>query len=156
MINGGATTTASYECNGDGRMCPDGSIVGRTGPQCEFSLCPGIMPAGTTTTPHGMAVLYGRVTVSPTCPVERNPPDPNCAPHPYVTDVTAYDTPAGTTIAATTKTTSNGTFVLDLMPGNYIIRATSGQVYPRCNDVSLTLTPNSSSTLAISCDSGIR
>lgn len=30
----------SYPCNGDAKMCPDGSLVGRTGPQCEFAECP--------------------------------------------------------------------------------------------------------------------
>ncbi|MES3004833.1 MAG: hypothetical protein V4690_01820 [Patescibacteria group bacterium] len=29
-----------YECNGDGKVCWDGSLVGRTGPNCEFSACP--------------------------------------------------------------------------------------------------------------------
>lgn len=29
-----------WECNGDAFMCPDGSSVGRTGPQCEFAACP--------------------------------------------------------------------------------------------------------------------
>lgn len=33
-------TTSTYECDGDARICPDGSIVGRTGPSCEFEACP--------------------------------------------------------------------------------------------------------------------
>lgn len=28
-------------CTMDARMCPDGSYVGRTGPNCEFAACPG-------------------------------------------------------------------------------------------------------------------
>lgn len=52
-----ATTTVSsstaddpvaYECNQDGKVCPDGSIVGRTGPLCEFPACPA--PEATTAT----------------------------------------------------------------------------------------------------------
>ncbi len=35
---GGNTTTV---CTMDAKMCPDGSYVGRTGPNCEFALCPG-------------------------------------------------------------------------------------------------------------------
>lgn len=27
-------------CTADAKMCPDGSFVGRTGPNCEFSACP--------------------------------------------------------------------------------------------------------------------
>lgn len=30
----------SYECNADGKICPDGSVVGRTGPMCQFEACP--------------------------------------------------------------------------------------------------------------------
>lgn len=29
------------ECTMDAKMCPDGSAVGRTGPNCEFAPCPG-------------------------------------------------------------------------------------------------------------------
>lgn len=40
----GPTTTivseTVYECDGDGKLCPDGSIVGRTGPLCAFIACP--------------------------------------------------------------------------------------------------------------------
>lgn len=34
-------------CTMEARMCPDGSYVGRQGPNCEFSLCPA--PTGTST-----------------------------------------------------------------------------------------------------------
>lgn len=28
-------------CTMEAKMCPDGSAVGRTGPNCEFAACPG-------------------------------------------------------------------------------------------------------------------
>ena len=28
-------------CTMEAKMCPDGSYVGRTGPRCEFTACPG-------------------------------------------------------------------------------------------------------------------
>jgi len=28
-------------CTQDAKLCPDGSSVGRTGPNCEFAKCPG-------------------------------------------------------------------------------------------------------------------
>lgn len=34
-----ATTTAKV-CTMDAKQCPDGSFVGRTGPNCEFTACP--------------------------------------------------------------------------------------------------------------------
>lgn len=148
------TTTPVYVCHSDGKICPDGTVVGRTGPTCEFSECPGIVPVGGIVN-HQMGILHGRVTLSPTCPVMRNPPEPGCEPKGYATDVTAFF-PNGKPTGVSTKTTGSGIFVLDLNPGTYIIRAGGGQVYPRCQDVTVTLTPNSSSTVAIDCDTGIR
>ena len=39
-----ATTTPDEPvfCTADAKMCPDGSFVGRTGPNCEFAPCPQI------------------------------------------------------------------------------------------------------------------
>lgn len=28
-------------CNSEAKICPDGSTVGRSGPNCEFTACPG-------------------------------------------------------------------------------------------------------------------
>ena len=28
-------------CTQEAKLCPDGSYVGRTGPKCEFTACPG-------------------------------------------------------------------------------------------------------------------
>lgn len=39
----GVETTSAPEiqaCTKEARMCPDGSAVGRTGPNCEFAACP--------------------------------------------------------------------------------------------------------------------
>ena len=30
----------SVFCTADAKLCPDGSYVGRTGPNCEFAECP--------------------------------------------------------------------------------------------------------------------
>lgn len=30
-------------CSSEGRACPDGSVVGRTGPNCEFAACPEVI-----------------------------------------------------------------------------------------------------------------
>ncbi len=32
--------TTPYICNSDGKICPDGSTVGRTGSDCQFTACP--------------------------------------------------------------------------------------------------------------------
>jgi len=33
--------TTSTACTEEAKLCPDGSAVGRTGPNCEFAPCPG-------------------------------------------------------------------------------------------------------------------
>ncbi len=67
VANGsGATSTESWECNGDAKICPDGSSVGRTGPKCEFIACPS--PDATSailTTYLGGNATGLNVTVSP-------------------------------------------------------------------------------------------
>ena len=39
-----ASSTGTTFCTMDARMCPDGTYVGRTGPNCQF-----VCPTGTTT-----------------------------------------------------------------------------------------------------------
>src|SRR5437764_398930 len=52
--------------------------------------------ASTTNTGGGQGILpyhsgvNGQVLLGPTCPVERIPPDPQCAPKPYSTLVTIF------------------------------------------------------------------
>lgn len=43
------TTTGPVACTMEAKLCPDGSYVGRSGPQCAFAECP---PVVATTTPH--------------------------------------------------------------------------------------------------------
>ncbi len=57
-ISPNVTSTQGWECNGDAKICPDGSLVGRTGPNCEFVSCP--LPNATSTTMT--TYLGGRVT----------------------------------------------------------------------------------------------
>lgn len=55
-----------YECNADGKICPDGSIVGRTGSDCHFAACP--LPSATSTTLHttlGQKMTGLNVSVTP-------------------------------------------------------------------------------------------
>src|SRR5258706_9652825 len=66
-------------CTQEAKLCPDGSYVGRTGPKCEFAACPNVSSS--------KSGITGRVTLSPTCPVETVPPDPKCAPKPYSTSI---------------------------------------------------------------------
>ena len=39
--DGGAFNDADVFCTMEGKLCPDGSVVGRVPPSCEFAPCPG-------------------------------------------------------------------------------------------------------------------
>ncbi len=52
-VDGGFTVPKTgqepYACTMDAKICPDGSAVGRSGPNCEFAVCPGTIPDIATT-----------------------------------------------------------------------------------------------------------
>ena len=98
-------------CTLEAKQCPDGSYVVRTGPHCEFALCPAAsstppvvcsmvaklcpdgsyvhpvgpkceFPACPSAAPRSEGTLEGTMAIAPICPVERIPPDPRCQPTP--------------------------------------------------------------------------
>jgi hypothetical protein len=76
---GGEAVT--HECNADGRQCADGSVVGRTGPLCEFAACPKTgAQSGTIRTYIGGAQSALNVTITPRQVVDdsRCPTDVQC------------------------------------------------------------------------------
>jgi len=62
--------------------------------------------------------VTGRATAGPICPVERNPPDPACAPRPVAGAVLVIQNGAGSEVTRTT-TDADGRFSLTLEPGSY-------------------------------------
>jgi hypothetical protein len=149
MPPGGVVPTGPTACTMEAMLCPDGSAVGRIGPKCEFAPCP--QPAER----HGG--ITGTVMLGPTCPVMRNPPDPQCADKPYAAKlvVTSVD---GAKIVSTFESGSDGTFKLDLAPGEYVIgSAPSSSPFPRCGSNGTFMVKHGSySEVIVSCDTGIR
>ena len=137
----------SVACTQEAKLCPDGSAVGRTGPNCEFASCP-----NTSTLKSG---ITGTVTLGPTCPVERIPPDQNCAPKPYSTSINIMKT-GSTVIVKTVQSDSKGVFHVDLVPDAYVMQTKGGNMLPRCGDVSAEVKSNQYTIVNISCDTGIR
>ncbi len=135
-------------CTMDAKICPDGSSVGRSGPRCEFAQCPTTSPI----TKNNKGYLKGQVTLSPVCPVERVPPDPNCAPKGFSTilQVTSRN------FSIQVHTDSEGAFRMLLLPGTYNLTVKNGGRFPRCESKEAIVKANSTTTLDISCDSGIR
>jgi len=94
----------------------------------------------------------GIVTLGPTCPVERIPPDPSCAPKPYETAITI------TKDGFSRQVTSDfaGRFRVDIDPGFYQFQAKGGATLPRCSPVPVEIKARSFTWVPISCDTGIR
>src|SRR4030042_1457774 len=63
-------TQKPVACTLEAKICPDGYAVGRTGPNCEFAVCPEVKTG----------LLKGKITIGPLCPVE---PCPVKVPNPY-------------------------------------------------------------------------
>jgi hypothetical protein len=98
------------------------------------------------------AKLVGRVTASPTCPVER--PHHPCPSAPVSATVQATNSHGK--VIASTQTDANGRYQLQLRAGTYTLVAVTPNVLPRCSPVSVTVRATGTTRAAISCDTGIR
>lgn len=147
-------------CTQEAKICPDGSAVGRIGPNCEFAACPDVTATSTTggggdgILPYNSGV-QGVVLLGPTCPVMRDPPDPQCADRPYATAITVYR--AGLKIPFVIgNSDATGAFKFSLPPSSYTLVATGGTTLPRCAPIQVAVSANGYTTANISCDTGIR
>jgi hypothetical protein len=59
------------------------------------------------------------LTSGPTCPVEQNPPDPNCAARPVADEVVTVS--AGGVEVARGRTDAEGKIAFELVPGEYTV-----------------------------------
>jgi hypothetical protein len=101
--------------------------------------------------------IKGSVILSPTCPVERIPPDPNCAPKPYETTVQVIEIGSPKSSAfATAKTDKNGKYQISLPPGKYALQPVGGSILPRCETKEVVISSGSITEINLSCDTGIR
>lgn len=105
---------------------------------------------------EGRAPLAGVVVAGPTCPVERIPPDPSCAPRTVVGAHLIVRDRSGS-IVATLTTDTHGVFATTLPWGDYTITtvAVAGLMHaPSPQD--FVLGPAGLTGLRITFDTGIR
>jgi hypothetical protein len=86
--------------------CAPGSDRGSSSPLASASPSP------------TLGTVSGKVTAGPICPVEREPPDPSCAPRPVAGAVLIVQTTGGREVTRTTSA-ADGTFHVFLAPGAY-------------------------------------
>ena len=99
-----------------------------------------------------------RVVSSPTCPVERVPPDPMCAPRPFAASVRVHRASDNRTVARL-HTGADGRSSVNLRAGRYslVVRPESGSRLPHCpRTVRATVRSGRFAHVTVDCDSGIR
>jgi hypothetical protein len=109
-------------------------------------------------TPAGSTYeVGGHAMAGPVCPVERNPPDPSCAPRPVSGAVLIITTADGHEVGRAT-TTADGRWVLALPAGSYTLtpQPVTG-LLGVARPVTFTVTAAGSSvSLDVTYDTGIR
>lgn len=160
-----APTPDQVFCTQEAKLCPDGSYVSRTGPQCQFSACPTNTvtptttitptPTPTTTTPKTTSGITGIVLLGPTCPVMREPPEPECADKLYKTAL-VVTTPDGSRIIKKFSSDMDGKFKVNLPPGEYLVQSSPTTTYPLCSsDGNVIVKAGMFTDTAVSCYTGI-
>lgn len=98
--------------------------------------------------------IYGVAMLGPTCPVQRDPPDPGCDDRPFVGELVAL---RGADVAATFSTDAAGAFNVTLAPGEYTIRHAGDAMLPTCSAAGPIIVLAGTWTRAdVACDTGIR
>ncbi len=107
----------------------------------------------------GKGFLEGKVTIGPLCPVERFPPDPACQPteKTYEAWPIAIWTESKIFKVAEISPNLDGTYIVELSPGTYIVDLENPQHFGARNlPATITIQSDKTTTLNIDIDTGIR
>lgn len=131
-------------------------VSGCAGTPTQASPTPAPLPATSTAGAAHRTGIGGVATAGPVCPVEKNPPDPACAPRPVPGAVLVIRDVSGTEVARVT-TGADGTFFADLAAGGYVVepQAVEG-LMGTAGPQSVTVNDGVASTIQIGYDTGIR
>jgi hypothetical protein len=112
--------------------------------------CTGAIPPA----PVQTSGISGYIHTGPSCPVQRIPPDPNCADKPYANISLLAINLAGKQYQG--QTNASGNFLMEVPPGTYTIKVNLVNVLPRCEQTQAIVTANNFVSVDVSCDTGIR
>lgn len=112
-----------------------------------------VIVAGSCSQP-GRGTVQGHVTAGPTCPVERIPPDPQCADRPVASTAVLASNQSG---GYSTVTDADGYYRLVLPAGvAFTINVGLPGRFPVCPSDTVTVSAGRTVTKDIGCDTGIR
>ena len=160
IVFGGLVTLSSLfksppppiACTQEAKQCPDGSYVGRTGPNCAFAACP-----TSTGSSQSSGMLQGTLTIGPICPVEQIGHPCNPTPEMYAAHQVFVYSSDKSKLVATLTPNSQGYFSVALPVGTYLIdvqHQSIGAVKGAPADV--IVSSGQTETITISIDTGIR
>lgn len=132
-------------------VAPDGTVstVSEEGPGVPDDAWPNPNGAGQTG-------IGGAVTAGPVCPVEKNPPDPSCAPRPVDGAVLIVGNASGAQVARVT-TAPDGTYFAELPAGFYVVTPQpENGLFGTPGPQSVTVSDGASVRLDLAYDTGIR
>ena len=107
--------------------------------------------------PAADATLQVEALAGPTCPVETDPPDPDCAPRPVADAPIVVTSADGGQVVAEGGTDANGRLTLGLPAGDYLV--TAGPVeglMAAPAPVPVSVSVGESSEIQLAYDTGIR
>jgi hypothetical protein len=113
----------------------------------------GTLPEATPLPPSG---IVGTVILGPTCPVGSEPGayDPVPCLTPYAAQLVVLD--ANNSVAARVSSTDEGSFRVDLPPGDYVITPLGGDPFPIAQPLNVRVTVGEYVAVQVNYDSGIR
>ena len=102
-----------------------------------------------------MSGIHGNAFIGPSCPVEKDPPEPGCEDKPYQAHFAIV---ASDRVVKEFDTDEAGTYRIPLPPGDYEIRQANDPAGPvSCHTNStIVVKPHDYTWATIWCDSGIR
>ena len=116
----------------------------------------GDAPDRSAIVPHDTGV-NGRVLLGPTCPVQRTPPDPNCADRGFETTIQVrHPDPTRSSLVTSVESEEEGSYSIALPPGEYRLQALGGNPFPNCDGKDIVVERRIMLEVDLYCDTGIR
>ncbi len=146
-------------CTMEAKLCPDGSAVGRVGPNCEFAHCPDEkVDDNDDELFEKTGTFTGKVSIGPLCPVE---PCTNPIPDVYSSRQLILEPRGGgrpVNLPFSVKLDANGNFSDEIPEGNYSVTLSDcnflgcSQIFP----LTVFIKANEKTEINLDVDTGIR